>query len=205
MTKELGQPIKNFKFNLKWGTAIEEGLYLELEKWRVLFFKMNLIGESSTTNSLHGDVSRRLSDNQDHYIITGKDTQRYSNLTGSHYTKVTKCDEKKGTADAIGPIAPSSEAITHYFIYKTFPQVKSIFHLYNLDLWNYMKENDYATTKEDVFQDVEGLELRIKRIIKKSPSGIFAFSHHPGEFLCYATSSDEAGKIILDLVKQSKK
>jgi hypothetical protein len=37
-----------FKFNLKLTPALREELYIKVEKWRVILFKMNFIGEYKT-------------------------------------------------------------------------------------------------------------------------------------------------------------
>lgn len=204
MTKTLDEGVIKFKYNLKLGSSIEQQLYIELEKWRVLLFKMGLIGEYPIEKVGYGNLSKKV-DASNRFIITGTQTGRLSQLTGSHYTKVTKCDLHKMTVEATGPIAPSSESLTHYAIYSSCNQISTIFHIHNTALWNYMIQHDLEATEKNIGYGTFEMAEAAKKCIGNKTSGVFVMKGHQDGIISYGSSSEEAGKQILELIKQSKK
>lgn len=194
-----------FKFNLKMAPPLEENLYIDIEKWRAILFKMNLIGEYPTEKVGFGNLSKLIDTKTGEFIITGTQTGKYPNLNGSQYTRVTKCNLDKMSIDAIGPIAPSSESITHHAIYGQCPQVKVVFHVHHADLWNYMINNQYDNTPADIDYGTREMAKAVQQAIQDKSTGILVMAGHQDGIIAYGPTVEEAGKIILDTLKESKK
>ncbi|MFT6630559.1 MAG: ribulose-5-phosphate 4-epimerase/fuculose-1-phosphate aldolase [Bacteriovoracaceae bacterium] len=205
MATEPSEGVIKFKFNLKMSSKIEESLYIDLEKWRVILYKMNLIGEYPIEKVGFGNLSRKVHPHENQFIITGTQTGKFPNLSGSQYTKVTKCDLQKMSIDAVGPIAPSSESLTHYAIYETCPQVKAIFHVHHNELWNYMLAGEYKKTADNINYGTHEMAQEAQKCIGKNLKGIFVMAGHQDGIIAYGSSTEEAGKIILETLKESKK
>jgi ribulose-5-phosphate 4-epimerase/fuculose-1-phosphate aldolase len=205
MAIEPSEGVIKFKFNLKMSSQIEESLYINLEKWRVILFKMNLIGEYPTEKVGFGNLSRKVDPAQNQFIITGTQTGKYPNLDGSQYTKVTKCDLQKMSIEAMGPIAPSSESLTHYAIYESCPQVNAIFHVHHNELWKFMLSNNYTKTANNINYGTQEMAHEAQKCIGKNLKGIFVMEGHQDGIIAYGHSVEEAGKIILETLKESKK
>ena len=193
-----------FKFQLKMSSKIDEKLFIEVEKWRAILFKMNLIGEYPIEQVGYGNLSRRI-ESSNQFIITGSQTGKYAHLTGLHYTKVNKCDLKKMSVEAIGPIAPSSESLTHFGIYETCPQVQFVFHVHHPLLWKFMLDNNFPATPENIPYGTQEMANAAKNLIANNKAGIFAMAGHEDGIIAYGSTAGEAGKIILDTMKLSKK
>lgn len=205
MTKKLDEGVIKFKFTLKKSRPLDEGSYIELEKWRVILFKMGLIGEYPEEKVGYGNLSRKIAGTENHFIITGTQTGRLAYLNGLHYTKVTKCNLAKMTVEAAGPIAPSSESLTHFAIYNACPHINAIFHVHSEKLWNYMIQNNMDSTSESISYGTQDMAEEAKKCIGNKKSGVFVMKGHQDGVISYGTSIEEAGKIILDVFKQSKK
>lgn len=205
MTKVLDEGVIKFKFTLKRSAPMEESLYLELEKWRVILFKMGLIGEYQEEQVGYGNLSRKIMGSDDQFVITGTQTGKYPNLNALQYTKVTKCNLSKMSVEASGPTAPSSESLTHFAIYSSCPHVNAIFHVHSSALWKYMIDNNLDSTSEKVSYGTQEMAQEAKLCIGKKKSGIFVMKGHQDGIISYGSSAEEAGKIILDTVKQSRK
>lgn len=205
MTKVLDEGVIKFKFTLKRSAPMEESLYLDLEKWRVILFKMGLIGEYQEEQVGYGNLSRKIVGSDDQFIITGTQTGKYPNLNGLQYTKVTKCNLSKMSVEASGPTAPSSESLTHFAIYSSCPHVNAIFHVHSSVLWKYMIDNNLDSTSENVSYGTQEMAQEAKLCIGNKKSGIFVMKGHQDGIISYGSSAEEAGKIILDTVKQSRK
>ncbi len=192
-----------FKFQLKMSSKLDEKLYIEIEKWRAILFKMNLIGEYPTEQIGYGNLSRRI-ESQNQFIITGTQTGKYAHLTGSHYTKVTKCDLNKMSVEAIGPIAPSSESLTHFAIYQNCPHIHYVFHVHHPQLWSFMLDNGFESTPSETRYGTQDMAKAAQTIIGSHKFGIFAMAGHEDGVIAYGSSAQEAGRAILDTMKLSK-
>jgi hypothetical protein len=189
-----------FKYNLKLGSAIDEKQYIELEKWRTLFHKMGLIGKYPSKDIEFGSLSKRSLPQDPAFIINGTQTGKLAHLAGKQYTKIIKCDLKKATIQAIGPITPCQESYIHHAVYAYSPLVNFVFHIHNKKLWSFL-ENKKDNYKVD---SNSGLMTNVENAIKKSTLGIFKLESESLGMIAYGKSSDEVGKFILDILKQSR-
>ena len=165
---------------------------------------MGLIGEYLIEKVGYGNISKRILGEEDQFIITGTQTGKLSNLNGSQYTRVKKCNLKKMNLEAIGPIAPSSESITHYAIYSSCPQVNFIFHIHDKVLWNYMLTNDFDKTSKNINYGTQEMADAAKECIDNKTSGIFVMEGHEDGIIAYGQNAESTGKIILSTFKQSR-
>lgn len=190
-----------FKYQLKPSKDIEEKDFIEIEKWRAILFKMGLIGEYPIEKVGYGNISKRLIPMQESFIITGTQTGKLPHLNGSHYTKIIKSDLKKMSLTAIGPIAPSSESLTHHAIYHTNQHINYIFHIHSEKLWNYMLENNFEATPDHIEYGTNEMANAAQSCIAGKEFGIFAMAGHQDGIMAYGTTAEQTGKVILDLVK----
>jgi len=205
MTKILDEGVIKFKFTLKKAPPLDEGSYIELEKWRIILFKMKLIGEYPIEKVGYGNISRKIAGTENEFIISGTQTGKYQNLNGLQYTRVVKCNLTKMNVEATGPIAPSSESLTHFAIYNACPHINAIFHVHSSDLWQYMIDNNMDATSETISYGTLEMADEAKKCIGNKKSGVFVMKGHQDGVISYGTSIEEAGKIILDTFKQSRK
>ena len=205
MSKSPSEGVIKFKYNLKMGKPFEEKLYINIEKWRVILFKMNFIGEYLTEKVGYGNLSQRVQPGEMPFIITGTQTGKWPHLNGSMYTKVTNCNMSKMTIDAIGPIAPSSESVTHHAIYEYGQKINCIFHVHHSELWNYMLRNNFDKTPPNIEYGTIEMARAMNSCINQKHSGIFVMAGHQDGIISYGSSAEEAGKILLDTLKESRK
>ena len=204
MTSTPTEGVIKFKYNLKLSRPLPESSYINIEKWRAILFKMNLIGEYQSEGVGFGNLSKRLISGSEEFIITGTQTGKHAHLNGSQYTHIKKCNLKKMSLEATGPIAPSSESLTHHAIYSTCPQVNYIFHVHGKDLWNYMLKNGYPKTPKDVDYGTQEMADASSKCIGHKDVGIFAMEGHEDGIIAYGKTAEATGKIILETVKQSR-
>lgn len=202
--KQFDEGVIKFQYTLKKSAALKEPDYIELEKWRTILFRMGLIGEYKIEKVGFGNLSKRVSQNHQ-FVITGTQTGKYPNLNGSQYTKIVKCNLDKMTVEATGPIAPSSESLTHYAIYEQAPQINFVFHVHHTELWNYMIDNDMDSTPEHIDYGTKEMATFTSSLISGKKYGIFVMKGHQDGVISYAQSAEDAGKILLDTLKLAKK
>lgn len=204
MTNIPSEGVIKFKYNLKLSPPLVEPLYIDIEKWRAILFKMNLVGEYLSEGVGFGNLSKRAAPKSEEFIITGTQTGKFPHLGGSQYTRIKKCNLKKMTLEAHGPIAPSSESLTHFAIYSTCPQINYIFHVHHKDLWNYMLANDFDKTSAKIDYGTFDMAQAASDCIKDKEVGIFAMAGHEDGIIAYGKNAEVTGKIILDTFKKSR-
>lgn len=200
--KQIQEGVIKFKFTLKKAPPLKEAEYLELEKWRAILYRMNLIGEYKNEKVGYGNLSKRISPNSDQFIITGTQTGKYPHLSGSQYTKILKCNQDKMSVEAMGPTAPSSESLTHYAIYQRVAHINYVFHVHHTKMWEYMLNNKMDATPADIDYGTKEMADSAAQLIGTKKSGIFVMNGHQDGIISYGETAEEAGKIILDTLKK---
>lgn len=189
-----------FKLTLKRAPAPEMNQVIALEKWRVLLFKLGLIGEYPIDKIGYGNLSSRL--HKKSFLITGSQTGHLAHLQAHHYTKVIDCDLKKGSVTAEGLIPPSSESLTHYGIYEANPAIQYVFHVHDNKLWEMMKNGPYDFIDESIPYGTQEMAEAAHALLNNKSSGVFVMKGHEDGIVSYGATADEAGKIILDIYKK---
>lgn len=190
-----------FQYTLKMAPAPEKEEFIKLEKWRALFHKLKMIGEYPIEKVGFGNLSARL--DPETFIITGTQTGHLPHLEAQHYTKVTDCNLRKGTVLARGLIAPSSESLTHHAIYLASPEIKYVFHIHHALMWNHMIEKNYDAIAEDIPYGTQEMAAAAIKVINGRNSGAFVMKGHEDGIISYGKTAQEAGKILLDLYRES--
>ena len=124
--------IKYDRSNFSLSGPLEAFEYQELEYWRNKLFKIGLIGEYPAEKIGFGNMSTVKDYSQftksihPQFIITGTQTGKYSELSGSHYTRVLDYNINKLQIKMMGCIEASSEALTHAAIYESNDKIKAV-------------------------------------------------------------------------------
>jgi hypothetical protein len=189
-----------FRLTLKRAPAPEQNQVIALEKWRALFYKLNLVGEYPTEKIGYGNLSYRLHKNS--FIITGSQTGHLPHLQAHHYTKVIECDLKKGSVSAEGLIPPSSESLTHYGIYQSNPSIQCIFHVHHKNLWQILQNGKNDSIPDDIQYGSQEMANATANLIHNKSSGIFVMKGHEDGIISYGISVEDTGKNILDIYRR---
>ncbi|HLT22712.1 MAG TPA: class II aldolase/adducin family protein [Bacteriovoracaceae bacterium] len=190
-----------FQYTLKMAPAPEKDEFIKLEKWRALFYKLNMIGEYPIDKVGFGNLSARLDPVT--FIITGTQTGHLPHLQAQHYTKVTDCNLKKGTVNARGMIPPSSESLTHYAIYLASKEIKYVFHIHHPQMWKHMIEAQHDAIPENVPYGTQEMAASATGLINGRNSGAFVMKGHEDGIISYGKTAQEAGKILLDIYRET--
>lgn len=201
MGNKIDEGVIKFKFKLSKSGPLEREDYIDLEKWRVILFKLSMIGHYQTEDVGYGNLSSRGATPQN-FVITGTQTGYLSNLDGYYYTRITKCDLKKNSCEAKGPIAPSSESLTHHAIYKANLNIKVIFHIHHKELWEFMIKNGELATSEKISYGTIEMAEEVADKVQDLDRGMLVMKGHQDGIISFGASSEEAGQEILTMYKR---
>lgn len=201
MENKIDDGVIKFKFKLHKTVPLERDDYIELEKWRVILYKLSMIGHYQTENVGYGNLSIRGATPKN-FVITGTQTGSLANLDGYGYTRVIDCSLKKNSLEAKGAIAPSSESLTHYSIYKANLNIKVIFHIHHKELWNFMIKNDELSTAEDTPYGTVQMAEEVAQKVHDLDRGMLVMKGHQDGIISFGATSEEAGQEILTMYKR---
>jgi len=141
------------KFDLQYqASPPEPGHALdELLQWRDVFFRMGIIGQDPARYDglAFGNISHRSgADNK--FIISGSQTGGLLHCTPEHYSIVDSCNVATNRIVARGPVAPSSESLTHGAIYALNKRIRCVVHGHAPMIWEKARALGLPTTPRDV-------------------------------------------------------
>ena len=192
-----------FKANWDKSPALPIRFMKQLNRWRDILYKLNLIGAYENGVGF-GNISRRFG-KSNQFIISGSATGNLTTLTINHYSLVTNIDIDQNKLECTGPIMASSESMSHGVIYRECRTVQGIIHVHHRSLWRKLihkvpttnKSAAYGTPKmaHEIIRLLKDSDLMVKKIIVMA-------GHEEGIFT-FGDSLDEAGEILLGYYRDS--
>jgi len=135
------------KFILDWehGSAPAPQAIEQLVDWRDILHARGLVGADPARYGGigFGNLSRRTATG---FLITGSQTGALPRLEAAHFCLVRGWDIPGNRLQATGPIAPSSEALTHAACYAANPAIHWVFHIHSPELWHAAPNLGLAST-----------------------------------------------------------
>lgn len=106
----------------------------ELDAWRSVLHRLGLVGQQADRYDGYGfgNVSVRTSRG---FFISGTQTGRPERLGDTGYALVLSANVDVNSVESTGPVAPSSEALTHAAVYQLDPQINCVLHAHSPDIW----------------------------------------------------------------------
>ncbi|MBL7665964.1 MAG: class II aldolase/adducin family protein [Bacteriovoracaceae bacterium] len=191
-----------FNYQIKKTSGPENHIIHSLEKWRVLFHKIKLLGESPIDKLSYGELSRRDVTDSEHFIITGEQTGGLPNLKREHYTKITEVDVKKMKILVEGSVAPPEHVFVHYAIYQALENIKFIFHIHQPQIRKTLfKNKDYPVVKLEQKRANDFLK-EVESETKDQTNNIVLVHELPDSVFILGDDENVLGKFVLELNKK---
>jgi L-ribulose-5-phosphate 4-epimerase len=183
------------KFEGTWIFSELGGDISKLNEWRNKFYKLKLIGMYENGIG-YGNISSR---EEKGFIISGTKTGGIEYLTKKHYTKVIDWSFSNNFLTSVGPIAASSESLTHAAVYEASPETKAVIHIHSLEFWERLKDK-IPTTDEKVEYGTPEMAEEILKLFQKTDikeKKILVMAGHKEGIISFGNNLDEAGNILL--------
>jgi len=198
MTDEVG-----IKFELDWLPTPELKLQIieDLMEWRKPLWLAGLIGYSYPDSVGFGNMSARIFDK---FVITGTNTGGKRKLKGQDFALVTQYSFEHNRVQCTGPVAASSESLTHAALYQLDIRITAVVHVHSTRLWMALKDKIPTTSSEAAYGTVEMAnefgELWKDPWFKKNGIAVMG-GHQDGLIALGATVREATRRILLPLEK----
>lgn len=174
----------------------------DLNQWRKKLYELGLIGEYDNGIGF-GNISIRYSEPRQ-FIISGTHTGNLPSLSEQHYTRVTSFDVEQNSLTCEGPIAASSESLTHAVLYEANPTVNAIIHVHHPELWKKLLDK-IPTSSRDCPYGTPEMAKEILRLFKQEhliEKKILVMGGHEEGIISFGQNLEEAGNILLRYYKE---
>lgn len=189
------------KYDSRWqkGPAPDDEAVALLENCRRPLFEAGLIGHYAEHNVGYGNLSVRT---ESGFVISATQTGHLEHTTGEHYVLVTDVDITANAVTSVGPLPPSSEAMTHAALYALTPAITAVVHVHSERLWREYMDR-LPTTDPAVPYGTPEMAREFSRLWHRSAfaeTGVAVMAGHDEGIVSVGATLDEASQRILDLL-----
>ncbi|MCE2504330.1 MAG: class II aldolase/adducin family protein [Chlorobi bacterium] len=184
------------KYYCEWFKAppLDQTLLKPLVKWRQWCFESGLIGQYPNGIG-YGNISMRRGDG---FIISGTQTGGIAELEADRYCEVIETDIEKNRLTCQGPIAASSEGLTHAMFYRLDPDIGGVIHVHHRAKWESLL-NRIPTSVPNIPYGTPEMAREIERLWNKTnlpKERIVAMEGHEEGIIAFGNDLDEAGRVL---------
>lgn len=194
------------------GPALPAAQISELNAWRKLMVITGLIGQDPNRYGGYGfgNISRRLDDidlagRLHPFVITGTQTGDKADLSPNDYVVVTACYPAENRLVAAGPVAPSSESLTHGAVYALDSHILWVVHAHSPEIWHNAAALGVPMTA-DVPYGTPEMAAEVRRLFVESDlvqKRIFGMAGHEDGIVTYGATAEAAGFAMLTYLVQA--
>lgn len=182
------------KYSCEWIVAppLPAPALAGIREWRERCYRAELIGEYQDVGIGYGNISIRYGD---HFIISGTQTGNIPDLGPDGYTEVIEADIEGNRLVCRGPVAASSESLTHAMLYRLSPDIQAVIHVHNAEMWRTMLDN-VPTTGASVPYGTPEMANEIERLWKETDlpdRRILAMAGHEDGIIAFGATLEQAG------------
>ncbi len=175
----------------------------ELNSWRSIMIKLELIGQNPTRYEGlgFGNISQRLSETSHSFIISGTQTGHLDPLGKNDFCIVQAADPKTNTLISEGPCKPSSEALTHASVYLEAPETQAIIHAHCPSIWKNSSRLQLASIDREIAYGTPEMADAVAQLIDTqqfNSGGIFSMLGHEDGIVAFAPTLKQAAEYLIN-------
>lgn len=177
----------------------------ELNAWRQILHRTGLIGQDPARYGGvgFGNVSCRLAGPagmQPRFAVSGSQTGALVQLDERHYSVVTDCDPLANRLTATGPIAPSSESLTHGQLYALDATARFVFHAHSPEIWRRAGKLGIPATGAHAAYGTPAMVAEVERLFRETrvrESRLFVMGGHEDGVVSFGGTAEQAGSALI--------
>ena len=167
-----------------------------LDAWRSILHRLGLVGQRPDRYDGYGygNVSARTPQG---FLISGTQTGRPERLGVNGYAEVLEADIESNSIVSHGPVAPSSEALTHAAVYQLDQRINCVLHAHSPEVWSYP---GLPATPADVPYGTPAMANAVRTCFKtmgQPAGGLFIMAGHEDGVVSFGPDAREAANLLV--------
>ena len=211
--KSQPEGVVKYQSNHTQGAAVDRATVEDLIVWRQMFYQLGLIGQNPNLygGAGYGNVSRKIRVNdqgQPVFWITGTQTGGLEMIAPESFSRVDSYDVDQNQLSCSGPIAASSEAMTHGAVYEAEPDAKYVFHTHSKTIWSAYQKLNLQFTPQDVEYGTAEMARSVKQLSKDpkwTQDRAFVMLGHEDGVFTFGATAELAGLAMVKILTQAMK
>jgi L-ribulose-5-phosphate 4-epimerase len=179
-----------------------------LSAWRGILAHLRLLGQDparyeglgygnvSARTGPFGDVAR----GRRRFLVTGTQTGGIAHATLREFCLVESWDIARNTVTSRGPVAPSSESLTHAALYDASPAIRVVLHAHAPELWRHARALGLPSTHPAAANGTPAMAEEVQRLYREgtfASTRVAAMGGHEDGVLAFGNSAEEAGTALV--------
>ena len=179
----------------------------ELAAWREILTRLGLLGQHPERYEGlgYGNVSGRLGPMGNagpapRFLITGTQTGGKRVVGLGDFCVVERCELGANRVASHGPVAPSSESLTHGALYEAGPALRVVLHGHCPEIWRHARRLHLPATSAQARNGTQEMAREVRRLYRESAAselGILVMGGHEDGVLAFGRSAAEAGSALV--------
>ena len=211
--KNQQEGVVKYQSNHTQGAAVDRSLVQDLLVWRQIFYQLGLIGQNPNlySGAGYGNVSQKIGSNdqgQPVFWITGTQTGGLETIDPENFSRVDSYDVDQNQLSCMGPIAASSEAMTHGAVYEADPDAKYVFHTHSKIIWSAYQKLNLQFTPSNVEYGTAEMARSVKQLSrdpKWTHDRAFVMLGHEDGVFTFGATAELAGLAMVKTLTQAMK
>jgi ribulose-5-phosphate 4-epimerase/fuculose-1-phosphate aldolase len=118
---------------------------------------------------------------------------------------IERYDPERNTLRSTGPVAPSSESLTHGALYDAAPAARVVFHAHTPEIWRQARALGLPVTRPEVVNGTTAMALEVQRLYRETQlaaTGILVMGGHEDGVIAFGASPEEVGgRLVRELAR----
>lgn len=186
------------QFRCEWERAAAPvgPVVADLVRWRNRLRDLCLIGVYPDGIGF-GNVSGRVPGG---FVISGTGTGGVADAGPEHFCEVVWADPDANALGCRGPVAASSESLSHTAVYAADPSAGAVIHVHHLGLWDALR-GVLPTTDPAAEAGTPEMAVAVRAVVRAGvPGGVFVMGGHREGLVAFGRNTEEAGGRLLAVV-----
>ena len=197
-----------FRFTRLAGDAPAAAEVAELEGWRAVLHRLNLVGlDPARYGGVgFGNLSRRSREAPAlEFLVTGSGTGARPRLEPADYARVTGWNLQDNSVESAGPAAPSSESMTHAAVYQAAPEVHWVFHGHCPEIWEQAGALGLPATPPGVEYGTPAMARAVRELVDRHGADglVLAMAGHRDGVIAMGATADAAGSALIGVLARA--
>lgn len=195
------------KFDCAWqaGPPPADAFLPALDQVRTCLWELRLVGFDPRHQVGYGNVSIR-SSSLSPCIISGTQTGHLRELGAARYCAITDYSLAENRVACLGPVAASSETLSHLAIYEAQPAARAVLHVHHGALWHWGLAHLPASAAH-VPYGTPAMAYELMRLLREHPAAegqVFAMGGHAEGLIAWGSSPEAALKQLRDCLRRAE-
>lgn len=181
-----------------------------LNAWRTVLHRLGLISQDPDRYGGvgFGNVSMRASapepdGSRPLFLVTGTQTGGLPELTERHYCWVLDYDLRTNSLTAAGPIAPSSEALTHAAVYDAEAAIHCVLHVHSPEIWNRAADLGLPIIATAIAYGTPEMARAVGAVVARRENPIIVMGGHQDGIIAYGGSIEDTAVALIRVLARA--